>query len=213
MTSNQIISPAALRLAHRNTGYVALKLAAEEIERLQALMQPVETTTRQPDGYAYRRRWPTRTGETYIAFDHGGEINGRKPVETVPYWLGPALPTEFPKSAVDCDHANAIFKCAGCGIDLVGENRGHPERNAVEPSAVRNDGPLCPNCGQKIFSIPRMGISHVCGGTTLTPEKAGCALCAEGMNSFADPATGNRMHARNGVVTVCTAQNGDGKQT
>jgi len=39
-------------------------------------------------------------------------------------------------------------------------------------------------------------------------EKAGCALCAEGMNSFADPATGNRMHARNGVVTVCTAQNG-----
>jgi hypothetical protein len=44
--------------------------------------------------------------------------------------------------------------------------------------------------------------------TALRPEKAECALCAEGMNSFADPATGNRMHARNGVVTVCTAQNG-----
>jgi len=41
-------------------------------------------------------------------------------------------------------------------------------------------------------------------------EKAECALCAEGMNSFADTVTGNRMHARNGVVTVCTAQNGDG---
>lgn len=45
-TSNQIISPAALRLAHRNTGNVALKLAAEEIERLQVLMQPVETSDR-----------------------------------------------------------------------------------------------------------------------------------------------------------------------
>src|ERR1700747_534474 len=33
------------------------------------------------------------------------------------------------------------------------------------------------------------------------PEKAGCALCGEGMTPFAAPATGNRMHARNGVVT------------
>lgn len=90
----------------------------------------VETTTRQPDGYAYRRHWPMRSGETYIAFDQGGEINGSKPVETIPYWLGPALPTVFPKSATACNHANAIFKCAGCGLDLLGENRGHPERNA-----------------------------------------------------------------------------------
>jgi hypothetical protein len=36
-------------------------------------------------------------------------------------------------------------------------------------------------------------------------EKAECALCAEGVNSFSDPTTGNRMHARNGVVTVCSA--------
>jgi len=45
-------------------------------------------------------------------------------------------------------------------------------------------------------------------GAPMAQVKAECALCAEGMNSFADPATGNRMHARNGVVTVCTAQNG-----
>jgi hypothetical protein len=38
--------------------------------------------------------------------------------------------------------------------------------------------------------------------------KAECGLCAEGMNSFTDPDTGKKMHARNGVVTVCTAENG-----
>lgn len=31
----------------------------------------------------------------------------------------------------------------------------------------------------------------------------GCGLCAAGMNSFIDPDTGNSMHARNGVVTIC----------
>ena len=36
-------------------------------------------------------------------------------------------------------------------------------------------------------------------------QKSRCGLCAEGMNSFTDPDTGKKMHARNGVVTVCTA--------
>jgi hypothetical protein len=36
-------------------------------------------------------------------------------------------------------------------------------------------------------------------------NETGCALCAEGMNSFIDPDTGNRMHARNGTVTLCSA--------
>lgn len=55
----------------------------------------------------------------------------------------------------------------------------------------------CPEC----VAVRKIGLlschKHI-------PEKAGCALCAEGMNSFSDPTTGNRMHARNGVVTVCT---------
>jgi hypothetical protein len=71
---------------------------------------PSETTTRQPDGYAYRRHWPMRPGETYLAFDQGGEINGSKPIESVPYWLGTS-PTrdadhcDFP----DCEQHNTLI--------------------------------------------------------------------------------------------------------
>jgi len=39
--------------------------------------------------------------------------------------------------------------------------------------------------------------------------KAACGLCTEGMNSFTDPDTGKKMHARNGVVTVCTSEKGN----
>lgn len=44
---------------------------------------------------------------------------------------------------------------------------------------------------------------------TPRPElKTECSLCASGMNSFTDPATGKKMHARNGVVSLCSAPNG-----
>ena len=39
-----------------------------------------------------------------------------------------------------------------------------------------------------------------------TVGETGCSLCAMGMNSFTDPDTGNKMHARNGTVTLCSAQ-------
>lgn len=71
-----------------------------------------------------------------------------------------------------------------------------------EPAASANTA-ICKTCGQTF----ELHDGHKCPGLSV---KAGCALCAEGMNSFADPATGNRMHARNGLVTVCTAQNGKG---
>jgi hypothetical protein len=45
---------------------------------------------------------------------------------------------------------------------------------------------------------------HVADAARATPE-TGCGLCAMGMNSFIDPDTGNRMHARNGTVTLCCA--------
>lgn len=36
-------------------------------------------------------------------------------------------------------------------------------------------------------------------------EKTKCSQCAEGMNSFTDPDSGNVVHARNGVVVLCSA--------
>lgn len=34
------------------------------------------------------------------------------------------------KPVTECDH-QAIFKCPDCGLDLIGENRGHPERQSI----------------------------------------------------------------------------------
>lgn len=39
-----------------------------------------------------------------------------------------------------------------------------------------------------------------------SPDETECGLCAAGMNSFTDPDTGIRIHARNGTVTPCSAQ-------
>lgn len=38
-----------------------------------------------------------------------------------------------------------------------------------------------------------------------------CSPCAAGMNSFTDPDTGKKMHARNGVVDICPAQGKPGE--
>lgn len=96
--------------------------------RLKARL-PDETTVRQPDGYAYVRHWPMRPGETYVAFDRGGEVNGSKPIETIPYWLGPAPPTTFPKRPGECKHELAQLTCADCGIDF-------PRASVEEPTST-----------------------------------------------------------------------------
>lgn len=50
---------------------------------------------RQPSGYAYRYQ---QFGDSVIRFNGGGEVNGSRPTEAIPYWLGeppqPAPPTE-----------------------------------------------------------------------------------------------------------------------
>jgi hypothetical protein len=81
---------------------------------------PDETTpvTRSPDGYAHRRHNPFSPGETYITFDSGHAINGSEPIESIPYWLGPAPPTSFPRKSDDCKHENADLRCSDCGIDF-----------------------------------------------------------------------------------------------
>ncbi len=43
-------------------------------------------------------------------------------------------------------------------------------------------------------------------GNKQLPGEPGCSLCAFGMNSFIDPDTGNRIHVRNGVARLCSAQ-------
>lgn len=40
---------------------------------------------RQPSGYAYRYQ---QFGGSVIRFNGGGEVNGSRPVEGIPYWLG-----------------------------------------------------------------------------------------------------------------------------
>ena len=148
------------------------------------VIRPVETSTRQPDGYAYRRHslWPG--GESYIAFDSGGQVNGSNPIEAVPYWLGPAIPTEFPKSATDCDHANAIFKCAGCGIDLLGENRGHPERSAVEPT-TNQDGQQTPApSGHAGLGTTGQSPSAVRSSVKASEPSCGCATVTNGIGGM-----------------------------
>ena len=40
---------------------------------------------RQPSGYAYRYQ---QFGDSVIRFNGGGEVNGSRPTEAIPYWLG-----------------------------------------------------------------------------------------------------------------------------
>lgn len=42
-----------------------------------------------------------------------------------------------------------------------------PTQWTVSPQSLR-----CPLCGELYVSIPRMGIGHVCSGTTLSPDSA-----------------------------------------
>jgi hypothetical protein len=43
---------------------------------------------RQPSGYAYRYQ---QFGYSVIRFNGGGEVNGSRPTEAIPYWLGEPL--------------------------------------------------------------------------------------------------------------------------
>lgn len=49
-------------------------------------MSTVPTTPAEPDGYAYR--YPHWDGSTFIDFNDGREVNGSRPIEAIPYWLG-----------------------------------------------------------------------------------------------------------------------------
>jgi hypothetical protein len=48
---------------------------------------PISARVRPPDGYAYRYR-TTLGNDTVIRFDGSGDVNGCRPIEAVPYWLG-----------------------------------------------------------------------------------------------------------------------------
>lgn len=68
-----------------------------------ATMQAGET--RVPSGYAYRYPY---MGGTVIRFNNGGEVNGSRPIEAVPYWFEAALSVSAATDKiVDAAHALA----------------------------------------------------------------------------------------------------------
>lgn len=56
------------------------------LDAVDEARDPEPTARREPDGYAYRYPW--HTGGTVLRFNGGEEVNGSKPMESVPYWLG-----------------------------------------------------------------------------------------------------------------------------
>lgn len=56
-----------------------------------------DTKQAEPSGYAYRYR--DHSGGTVLRFNNGGEVNGARPIEAVPYWFAP--PRGMPGIQVD----------------------------------------------------------------------------------------------------------------
>lgn len=61
----------------------------------------------EPHGYAYRYPSIFGDGGTVLLFNGGGEVNGGKPVEAVPYWLGAP-----PSQPVATDRERGIWRAA-----------------------------------------------------------------------------------------------------
>lgn len=55
-------------------------------DAIESQLTPLQP--RQPDGYAYRYPSQLLSGGTEIRFNGGQEVNGSKPIEAVPYYLG-----------------------------------------------------------------------------------------------------------------------------
>lgn len=72
--------------------------------RSSAPVTPAPVRERSPDGYAYRYPDPFGRCEV-IVFDGGGERNGSKPIEAVPYWLGTEPPASQRAESGDKDAA------------------------------------------------------------------------------------------------------------
>jgi hypothetical protein len=99
--------------------------------------------------------------------------------EEAPQWLE-AFRNRPPESETRAPHCIAD----GCWL----------ERNKTSA----RERAVCPQCGIiNGFHRESCPLRH--------SVKAGCGLCAEGMNSFLDPNTGQMMHARNGTVTFCSS--------
>ena len=68
-----------------------VEVASAVLAARAALKTEPEGSTN-PSGYAYR--YHDYTGGTYIKFNGGGEVNGSRPIEAVPYWFAPpSVPT------------------------------------------------------------------------------------------------------------------------
>lgn len=97
-----------LRLEGNNS---SLRGAADAVRDALAQFIPPTDDARPPDGYAYRYSY---CGGSVIRFNGGEEINGGKPVEVIPYWLGRP-------SDVDTRHQAALSQEIW---DLISESEG-----------------------------------------------------------------------------------------
>jgi hypothetical protein len=199
-------TPMDYALEHAEYLAIAAEGFMEDVNNLDAATMAIEEddsdTTRQSLHEAFDRALEARSEGLSTLRSRVYEF--RKRAERAK--SSPVEPEPDKTSSEWCVHLTTFDECPyGCTLiappeaSIMKAQARSPRR--VEPAgAYTNEAPAHPPILPERFN------------STSTPEKAGCALCAEGMNSFADPATGNRMHARNGVVTVCTAQNGDERQ-
>ena len=74
-----------------------------------------------PSGYAYR--YHDYSGGTYIKFNGGGEVNGGRPIEAVPYWFAPpSVPTTppTPETPAEALAARPLLEQVAAMADCIG---------------------------------------------------------------------------------------------
>lgn len=90
---------------------------------------------RKPDGYAYR--YPSGAHDTVLRFNSGEEVNGARPIETLPFWFAP-LPDHQPCAQ---DREDALSQAAR---DVLAERQRQISAEGWTPEHddVHNNGEL-----------------------------------------------------------------------
>jgi len=110
-------------------------------------------TEPEPSGYAYRYHDFTGTG-TMLRFNGGGEVNGARPIEAVPYWFAPPLSGRVWNQALEAA-ATAISEhdrkgrewIPGSLWDQLSREAAVRIRNLKRPSQVQDPEIGCTRCG------------------------------------------------------------------
>jgi len=112
-------------------GWASAEPYLSRIDAALALpVQPAEPVA--PHGYAYR--YHDIGGGTVIRFNHGGEVNGSRSIEAVPFWLG-APPSPSPASAGDGMPPTLVHLLTGFNPEDPGLTK--PDLDAIKDRASR----------------------------------------------------------------------------